>query len=33
LCVGHRVLHDAERREAEFSVGEGFRHVCFYATP
>jgi hypothetical protein len=33
LRVGHRVLHDAERREAESSVGEGFRHVCFYINP
>jgi len=28
LMVGHRALHDAKGREAEFSVCEGFRHVC-----
>jgi hypothetical protein len=29
LCVGHLVLHDAERREAEASVRECFRHVFY----
>lgn len=33
LRVGHRVLHDAEWREAEPSVCEGFRHVLFLYHP